>query len=75
MISAFATAQASGPASSATAALESSPTPPPHTTNRTNEASGPGAASFISDPRAANAVPGSGESSEFMVGIPSGRGI
>ncbi|MFD5075630.1 hypothetical protein [Streptomyces sp. NPDC058371] len=75
MTSAFAAAQASGPASRATAALERSPTPPPHTTNRTNEASGPGAASFASEPRAANAVPGFGESSDFMVGVPSGRGM
>ncbi|WP_449339569.1 hypothetical protein [Streptomyces chartreusis] len=42
MTRAFATAQGIAAASIGTAALESSPTPPPHTTNRTNEERGPG---------------------------------
>ncbi|WP_371601162.1 hypothetical protein [Streptomyces sp. NBC_00564] len=42
MITAFARAQGSTPASPATAALERTPTPPPNRTNRAKEASGPG---------------------------------
>ncbi|MCX4973597.1 hypothetical protein [Streptomyces sp. NBC_00620] len=44
MITAFARAQGSTPASPATAALERTPTPPPNRTNRAKEASGPGRA-------------------------------
>ncbi|MFI6339800.1 hypothetical protein [Streptomyces sp. NPDC050535] len=44
VISAFATAQGISAASRATAKLEATPTPPPDTTNRAKEASGPGAA-------------------------------
>lgn len=42
MIRALARAQGIAAASSGTAALESSPTPPPHTTNRAKEERGPG---------------------------------
>ncbi|MFJ8539191.1 hypothetical protein [Streptomyces sp. NPDC093591] len=42
MIRALASAQGIAAASSGTAALERSPTPPPHTTNRTKEEKGPG---------------------------------
>ncbi|WP_329550370.1 hypothetical protein OG548_25045 [Streptomyces sp. NBC_01356] len=42
MITAFARAQGSTPASPATAALERTPTPPPNRTNRAKEARGPG---------------------------------
>ncbi|GAA4083187.1 hypothetical protein GCM10022233_75890 [Streptomyces shaanxiensis] len=42
MIRAFASAQGIAVASSGTAAPASSPTPPPHTTNRTKEERAPG---------------------------------
>lgn len=42
MIRAFASAQGTAVASSGTTIPASSPTPPPHTTNRAKEARGPG---------------------------------
>lgn len=44
VITAFARPQGIRAASSATAKLERTPIPPPHSTNRANETSGPGAA-------------------------------
>ncbi|WP_314416110.1 hypothetical protein [Streptomyces sp. DSM 40484] len=58
VITAFATTHGIAPASSATAPLESTPTPPPHTTNRTKETNAPEAATPT--------VSGSAASCDFM---------